>query len=276
MADLAGTQGDFCFYDSHCHLDFDDFDADRDELLMRARRAGMVGLINPGIDLPSSVAACRLAQNYPGLIYPAIGFHPNYGYLWQDDSADALRALARENPVVAIGEIGLDFYREHCSPAQQYHALEEQLKLAAELHLPVILHDRDASKELAPILHSWLAGLPPEHPLRSAPGVLHAYADDFQTAQAFLEDGFYFGLGGPLSYHNAGERLETACRLPLERILLETDAPFLSPHPHRGKRNEPAYIAIIATRLAEARGISLEELGEQTCQNTRKLFGLPA
>ncbi len=262
------------FTDTHCHLDFYSYDADRPEVILRARQAGLAFIVNPGVDLPSAGAVLKLTEDYPGYIYAAVGIHPNYSANCEQDHIARLEELAAAPGVVAIGEIGLDYYRDYSPPEQQRRAFLWQLELAARLALPVIIHDRDASQDLVPILRDWQSALPASSPLKLQPGVMHAYSGSAEQALALAEIGFYFGIGGPVTYQNAQERRGVVKQLSPERILLETDAPFLTPHPHRGKRNEPAYIPLIAEIIAALHGISSAELGEITTANAAALFGL--
>lgn len=264
------------FTDTHCHLDFDSYDADRPEVILRARLAGLAFIVNPGVDLPSAGAVLQLTEDYPGYIYAALGIHPNYSADCEQDHIARLEELATAPGVVAIGEIGLDYYRDYSPPEQQRRAFLWQLELAARLALPVIIHDRDASQDLVPILRDWQSALPAANPIKQRPGVMHAYSGSAEQALALAELGFCFGIGGPVTYQNAQERRGVVKQLPLERILLETDAPFLTPHPHRGKRNEPAYIPLIAETIAALHDISSAELGEITTANAAALFRLPS
>ena len=261
------------FTDTHCHLDFERYDNDREETLQRAWKAGLVHLINPGIDPPTSKAAIELAQRFPGKISAAVGIHPNYGQDITEEQIHELRALASAAQVVAIGEIGLDYYRPYTAHDQQQKLFRWQLALAAELNLPVIIHNRDASQDLLPILAEWQAGLAlGNHPLASRPGVLHSYSDDLETAQKGMAMNFMIGIGGPVTFTNAPDRKAVVRDLPLDRLLLETDAPFLTPHPHRGKRNEPAYIPLIAEEIARLHDTSPKAVAEITYQNAHQLF----
>jgi TatD DNase family protein len=262
------------FADTHCHLDFDAYDADRAEVILRARQAGLAFLVNPSVDLPSTQAVRKLTADYPGYLFAAVGIHPNFSAGCEKDQISRLEELAAGPEVVAIGEIGLDYYRDYSPPAQQRCSFLWQLELAALLELPVIIHDRDASQDLLPILKDWHGALPPQTPIKRRPGVMHAYSGSAEQARALAELGFCFGLGGPVTYQNAQERRWVAAQIPLGNILLETDAPFLTPHPHRGKRNEPAYIPLIAETIAALHGISAAELGEITTANAAGLFGL--
>lgn len=263
------------YTDTHCHLDFDRFDKDRDRVITRAQEAGLVWILNPGIDLFSNHAAIKLAQAYPGFINAAVGIHPNFGKPWSSDLLAMLKNQAQEPGVVAIGEIGLDYYRQHTPIEQQQIMFKEQLDLAAELSLPVIIHNRDSTKDLMRILSNWhhqltLSG----NLLAKKPGVLHSYSADLATALAVIELGFFIGISGPVTFTNAPDRKSIVRNLPLENLLLETDAPFLAPHPHRGKRNEPAYIPLIADVISSLHNTNAKNVAEITFKNTQELFGI--
>ena len=264
------------FTDTHCHLDFDRFQKDRDQVIQRAKKAGLVWILNPGIDPDSNWAAIRLAQQVPNLISAAVGIHPNFGQPWTDDIFSQLRDQAHNKEVVAIGEIGLDYYRQHTPADQQQSMFKAQLALAAELSLPVIIHNRDAEQDLITILSEWHASLQQVgHPLAKRPGVLHSYSADCETARAAMDMNFYFGISGPVTFTNAPERKYVTRCIPLDRLLLETDAPFLTPHPHRGKRNEPAFIPLIAEEIARLHNTSPKQVAEITHANAQFLFGHP-
>jgi TatD DNase family protein len=252
--------------DSHCHLDFPQFDADRDEVLARSAAAGVTALVNPGADLESSRRAVALAERYTA-IYAAVGVHPHDAATLDGPALVELRQLAAHPKVVAIGEIGLDYYRDLSPRDRQRAAFEAQLALAAELDLPVIVHQREAAADVLAALRAWAGG--------GHPGcVLHAFGGEEATADEAVAQGFYLGIGGPLTYQNARRLPEIVPHLPLERLLLETDAPYLPPHPYRGQRNEPAYLALVAHRLAELRGLPLETLTSQVTENTGRAFRL--
>lgn len=264
------------YSDTHCHLDFDTFDADRDAVVQRALSAGLEFIINPGIDLPTSLTAIQLTKTYPGFCFAMVGFHPNEAQLFDENAQARLAELAQQPGVVAIGEIGLDYYRDGCSPAVQRQALEKQLALAQSCQLPICIHNRQATADLLSILHAWWHDLPAESPLKKAPGVLHAWSDDFQSGLAFMEIGFRFGIGGPVSFKNAPDRHQFMSQLPLEYLLLETDAPFLTPVPFRGRRNEPGYIPYIAEAVGKLKGMTAEEIGRIATSNAKQVFRLVA
>jgi TatD DNase family protein len=261
------------YTDTHCHLDFERFDSDRESVLKRAWKAGLVWILNPAIDLETGQAAIVLAQAYPGKISAAVGIHPNYGSPWTAEILPALRQQAANPGVVAIGEIGLDYYRQHTPHDQQKMMFRAQLDLAAELNLPVIIHNRESTRDLLAILSEWHTRLAEEgHPLADRPGVLHSYSADLEAAGEAIAMNFYLGITGPVTFKNAPDRKAVVRNLPLDHLLLETDAPFLTPHPHRGKRNQPAYIPLIAEEIARLHNTSPKEVAEITTANAKKLF----
>lgn len=253
--------------DSHAHLDFPEFDEDREEVIARAFSAGVEAIINVGADLSSSRAALSLAQRY-GPIYAAVGVHPHEAKTLNQEALAGLRALAESPKVVAIGEIGLDYYRNLSPRDVQLRAFEEQLALASELKKPVIIHDRDAHKDVMDTLSRWMAKG------KLAGGVLHCFSGDLGMARKALEWGFYISFAGPVTFTNARRLAEIARELPLDKILIETDCPYLAPHPHRGRRNEPAYLKLVAQAIATLRGESLEEVARRTAANARTLFNM--
>jgi TatD DNase family protein len=258
--------------DTHCHLDFIRFDEDRADVIRRAREAGVLRIVVPGLDLATSTAICDLAEHYPD-IYAAVGIHPNdLEHAGEPEATlSAVRRLAAHDKVVAIGEIGLDYYWKKTPPEVQQEWLHRQLMLASDLALPVILHNRESIDDLLTILTRWVnTGLPQS--LLSRPGVVHSFSGTWSEAQRVLDLGFYLGFTGPLTYKNAEDVRTVAANAPADRILVETDSPFLPPVPHRGNRNEPAFVWHIAEKLAEVRGISLDAAAEMTTQNASRLF----
>ncbi len=253
--------------DTHCHLDFSWFDEDREEVLRRARAAGVEIIVDPSTDLQSAGRVLALADAHPD-VYAAVGVHPNDCRDCDGDTWAGLREMAGHRKVVAIGEIGLDYYRDRTPREAQWEALEAQLSVASELGLPVILHNRESEEDLLAILRSWIeSGSAPE-----PPGVWHAFNLSMEWAEKIHELGFFLGLGGVVTFKNARGVHAMVRELPPEWAVLETDAPFLAPHPHRGKRNEPAYVALTAEAIARLKGASLEEVASVTTVNARKLF----
>jgi TatD DNase family protein len=250
--------------DSHAHLDFSQFDDDRDAVVQRARQAGLAAIVNVGTDLPSSERSAELADRHP-LIWAAVGIHPHDARTMSPDALDRLARLAAREKVVAIGEIGLDFYRDLSPRDRQRQAFRQQIRLAVELNLPVIIHDRDAHDETLRILRDEQA--------EKVGGVLHCFSGDLDMAREGMAMGFAIAFGGPITY-GGKKKQDIVRRIPLDRILIETDCPFLTPVPYRGKRNEPAYVRHVAEKIAELRGLSYDEAAEATAGNAARLFGL--
>jgi TatD DNase family protein len=259
--------------DTHCHLNFDSYSDDFDEVLSRAADNGVRRVIIPAIDLPTSREILALTPGHAGL-YAAVGIHPNSSAGFDEAMVEDFAVMAAHPTVVAIGEIGLDYYWDRSPKAQQFAAFEAQLALAARLGLPVIIHNREASEDVMAILERWVGALPPA--LRERPGVLHSFSAPVSIAERALGAGFYLGFTGPITYRNADDIRRAAGITPLDRILVETDGPFLTPTPHRGKRNEPAYIPLIVDRLASLKQVSVETMGAATTANAERLFALPA
>lgn len=256
--------------DTHCHLMLDSFQPDLDQVLDRARNAGVQRIVVPGIDLKSSRRALDLAEATPG-VYAAVGVHPHETESWSAESADELRAMAASAAVVAIGETGLDYYRDLSPRTAQLTALREQLYLAAEMRLPVIVHNRESTDDLLAELSRWADELPNE--LASRTGVLHAFSADRESAKTATELGFYLGVAGSITYPNADDRRQVTAAVPADRLLIETDAPYMAPQAERGKRNEPAFVRFVAEALADVKSSSLNEVAESTTANASNLFG---
>jgi len=251
--------------DSHAHLDMDDFDADRDHVIKRAVQGGVARIVTIGIDLASSRKAIEIAQKYEH-IYAAVGYHPHNADEADSKDLEKLRALASESKVVAWGEIGLDFFRRHSPPEKQVAAFERQLDIASEQGLPVIIHDRDAHTDLLRILKSRK---------RQYRGVIHCFSGNYDLAMALTDLGFCISFPGTVTYKNAVDTQAVATRIPLERLLVETDCPYLTPVPFRGKRNEPLYVKHTAEKIAQLRNLDFEDLAQATSANTIRLFNLP-
>jgi len=257
--------------DTHAHLDFAKFDGDRPAVLARAREAGVVAIVTIGVDLPSSRQAVALAEAHER-VYAAVGMHPHDAKALDGEVLARFRELGRHGKVVAVGEIGLDFYRDLSPRDVQRRAFRAQLAWAARLGKPVVIHDRDAHEEIMDVLAGW-AGEQQGSSLEGRLGVLHTFSGDLAMAERAMELGFYLSIAGPVTYQNARRLVEVVRALPLERLLVETDCPFLAPHPHRGKRNEPAYVRLVAERIAALKGVPLAEVAEATTANAQRLFG---
>jgi TatD DNase family protein len=256
--------------DTHCHLDLSAFDADLTDVLNRAAGNGVEHILIPGIDLDSSRKAVQLAEKHPG-VYAAVGVHPHRAASWNESTAQQLRALIQSSFVCAIGEIGLDFYRNLSPQDVQRRVFRAQLSLAAEAGLPVVVHCREALTEILDDLLPWAEQLPRD--LKTRAGVLHAYSGDLESASEACSRGFYIGIGGPLTYRKAQDRRDITAQIPTDRLLLETDAPYLTPHPYRHQRNEPAYVRLVAQELSKLFGMEEAAIAEITSQNAATLFG---
>ena len=258
--------------DTHCHLDFDRYDEDRAEVIQAAHDAGVTRIINPGTEFASSEAALKLAEQYDG-VYAAVGVHPNSTVGWSPEMLASIESLTGHPKIVAIGEIGLDYYWDKAPKDIQHIAFKEQLALAARLELPVIIHNREASNDVMAVLRDWVKDLPAS--LQARPGVLHSFSASLNIAEEALKLGFYLGFTGPITFKKADDLRAVATKIPLDRILVETDGPFLTPHPYRGQRNQPAYVQYMAERLAALHQVDVDVLAEQTTRNAEILFNLP-
>jgi TatD DNase family protein len=257
--------------DTHCHLNFEGFNADREAVIERAKAAGVTRIIAPAVDVITTEQVVALAAAHSG-VYAAVGVHPNSTANFDDATLATIEAQSYAPKVVAIGEIGLDYYWDDSPKDKQWAAFEAQLALAKRRELPVIIHNRNASADVISILETWAGDLPAS--LRGRAGVMHSFSADMQTAKRALAAGFYLGFTGPITYKNADLLRHIAAAVPLDRMLIETDAPFLTPAPHRGKRNEPAYVALVAERLAALRVMTVEAFSAATTANAKRLFGL--
>ena len=265
--------------DTHCHLDYNKFDRDRADVIQRANDAGLVRLLVPGLQHRSSKEAVRLAESNPS-VYAAVGFHPTDVEEFSESTFHEVKGLAGHPKVVAIGEIGIDYYwvKESEKRAIQRDVLKQQLAFAKEINKPVIIHMREendawfgeASVDLMKILEEWQSGL--QGQLAEKPGVLHSFNGNLETAQKALAINFYIGVTGPVTYKNADEKREIIRQIPLDKILIETDSPFLAPVPVRGKRNEPAFVHHIADKIAEIHSKSPAEIAAITTANAAQLF----
>jgi len=268
--------------DTHCHLNLDKFEDDRDDVIRRAIDAGVEKMLVPGLDLESSQAAVKLAESHPN-VFAAVGFHPTDVEKMTPESFDELCKLAEHPKVVAIGEIGLDYYwvKEPDQRKAQCQKLLPQLQLAKSIDKPTIVHLREednaehgqATEDILEILHAWQGSLLAlNHPLYLKPGVFHSFNGNLESARRVLEMNFQIGITGPVTYKNAETQRELVKQLPLDRILIETDSPFLTPIPHRSKRNEPVFVAHIADKIAELHQSTRKQVAEVTTANANRLF----
>lgn len=258
--------------DTHCHLDLQHFDQDRDEVIARAVESGVDYVINPGIDVSSSRNVLRLCEKYPQIL-PAVGIHPNDVTVDYDIQIGELRALLQNERIVAIGEIGLDDYHKLVSIDLQIRMFKIQLELAAERNLPVIIHSRETLAIITPLLADWAESRKVSGQ-KGPYGVMHSFEGDFQQAEKFYQMGFMISIAGPVTYKNASIKHELAKNVPLDGLLLETDAPYLTPVPFRGSRNEPAYLPQIARRTAIIRVCDEADIALATTRNASTLFHL--
>lgn len=271
------------FVDSHCHIDGPEYDVDRDEVIARAREAGLTAMLNVGTGDPHSGVferAVALAEQYPE-IYCAIGVHPHDAKLFDEAAQQRLIDLARQSSrVVAWGEIGLDYHYDHSPRDVQREVFRRQLVIARELNLPVVIHSRAADDDTIAILRehggTGVSTVNHAQDARATPraGVLHCFGGSLQMAEQAIELGFFISFAGNLTFKKADDLRAVAGTLPLERLLVETDCPYLTPVPFRGKRNEPARVVETAKFLAELKGVSVEEVGRTTSENFARLFGV--
>ena len=251
-------------FDTHAHLNDPAFDEDRAELLETFRDAGVGMVMNVGCCLASSKDCIALAERYPW-IYAAVGTHPDSADEVSEEVLEAYRQMCRHEKVKAIGEIGLDYYYETIPRQVQQRAFRMQMELARELDMPVIIHERNAHEDGMNIVR--------EFP--KVTGVFHCYSGSAEMARQLVNMGWYIGFTGVLTFKNARKAVETAQRIPLERIVLETDCPFMAPEPYRGKRNHPGYLMQMAQKLAQIRGLDVEEVIRVTTENAKRLYRIP-
>ena len=259
--------------DTHCHLNFDTFNQDRRQVVEQARDNGINRILIPGIDIETSKTAIAYAKEY-NEVYASVGIHPNIGSTWVTQSFEELRELALQTKVVAIGEIGLDYYRDRTPKPLQQAIFEKQLELAADLGKPVIIHNRDASEDILKIIQEWCKNLMDGNDsLAEHPGVVHSFSGSKSFACELVLINFKIGITGPITFKKSVQLQEVVAALRLEDLLLETDAPYLTPDPYRGKRNEPANVRIIAEKIAQIKGDSLDHIAKITTAEADRLFG---
>jgi TatD DNase family protein len=251
-------------FDSHAHIDDEKFDIDREEVIQRAIDNGVTGIINVGASMESSARSIALAEKYEG-IYAAVGIHPHDAKDALDTDYEQLVRWTALDKVVAIGEIGLDYYYDFSPREVQRSVFIHQLDVARQTNMPFIIHDRDAHGDLLEILKKEAKGLK---------GVLHCFSGSLEMANEVIKMGLYVSIAGPVTFKNAAKLPEIVTKVPLEYLLVETDSPYLTPQPYRGKRNEPAYVKLVAEQVANLRGIEMDVLAKATSENVKKLFGI--
>ncbi|SFQ48186.1 TatD DNase family protein [Lachnospiraceae bacterium XBB1006] len=254
-------------FDTHAHYDDEQFDTDREDLLREIFSANIDKIVNVGADMETSRASVALANAHPE-IYAAVGVHPSDIACLNEEAYDELRRLAAEERVVAIGEIGLDYYwdKEPEVQSAQRDAFKRQLELAREVKLPIIIHSREAAKDTMDILTA--------EPHVDNPGIIHCYSYSVEQAREYVKMGYYIGVGGVITFKNAKTLRKVVEEVPLERIVLETDCPYLAPEPNRGKRNYSLYLKFVAEKIAEIKEISVEKVEKMTYQNALTVYGL--
>ena len=263
--------------DSHCHLDLPHFDDDRYEVVARAMSDGVNAIVTIGVDIPSSRAAIALAERYPQ-VYATVGVHPNDCEGFGPEMLAELSEMVEHPKVVAIGEIGLDYYWDTTPRDRQKDVFQQQLDLAAELGLPVIIHNREAHDDVRSQLRGWVKdGSLPGSPLSQRPfaGVLHSFSGDLEMAEEAYDWGFILGLAGPVTFKNARQLHALVPSLRPDCMMVETDAPYLTPHPFRGKRNEPARVKLVVEKLAELWQMPFEQVAEMTTATAQTFYGCP-
>jgi TatD DNase family protein len=260
--------------DTHAHLDFSQFDEDRDQVIDRATNEGITYIVTVGFDLDSSRQAVALANSHANL-WACVGIHPHEASQVNPEVLNNLRELSRHHKVVAVGEIGLDYYRDRSPRDVQRWAFRQELDLAAEAGKPVVIHDRAAHQDVMHVIRAWAEAISSSNAKLQPPlGVVHCFSGDLTMARELFQLGFYVSIAGPVTFPNASRLHELVSRLPLERLLIETDCPFLSPHPYRAKRNEPANVKLIAQRIAQIKDMPLEKVSQVTTANACRVFRL--
>ena len=252
-------------FDTHAHLDDDRFDKDRDETIIQCQRDGVELILNAGSNIETSVKAIALSKKYE-FIYAAVGVHPHDAAEMDEETAGVLAALAGNRKVRAIGEIGLDYHYDLSPRDVQKQRFVEQIDLARQLKLPVIVHDREAHGDVMDIFKKTR--------IKGVGGVLHSFSGSAEMALECIKLGLYISISGPVTFENARKTVEAVKQVPLDMLLIETDSPYLTPVPYRGKRNYPGYVRLVAEKIAEIKGISFEEVARQTLENGKRLFGI--
>lgn len=253
------------FIDSHAHLDDDRFNEDRDSIIEAIRKNDIDIVVNIGADLSSSIRSIKLSEEYD-FIYAVVGVHPHDAKTMDDNTINLIKTFAAKEKVVAIGEIGLDYYYDNSPRDIQKKRFIEQIELAKDLDMPIVVHTRDAAGDTMEIIKNAQDGR-----LR---GVMHCYSGSVEQAFEYIDLGFYISLGGPVTFKNSRVSKEVAKAIPLDKMMIETDSPYLTPEPYRGKRNNPMYVKYVAEKIAELREVSIEEIGRVTSENTKRLFNI--
>jgi TatD DNase family protein len=252
-------------FDTHVHLNAEQFNEDLEEVISRAKEAGVGKMVVVGFDRPTIERAMELVEHYD-FLYASVGWHPVDAIDMTDEDLAWIEELSSHPKVVALGEMGLDYHWDKSPKDVQKEVFRKQIHLAKKVKLPIIIHNREATQDIVDILR--------EEGAEEVGGIMHCFSGSSEIAQECVDMNFYISLGGPVTFKNAKKPKEVAQEIPLERLLIETDCPFLAPHPNRGKRNEPAYVKLVAEQIAELKGISVEEVERITTENANKLFNI--
>lgn len=252
-------------FDTHVHLNAEQFQEDLEEVIERAQSTGVNRMVVVGFDRPTILKALELAETYD-FIYASVGWHPVDAIDMKEEDLIWLEELASHPKVVALGEMGLDYYWDKSPKEIQKEVFRKQIRLAKKVKLPIIIHNRDATSDIVDILK--------EEKAEEVGGIMHCYSGSVEIAKECTKMNFYISLGGPVTFKNAKQPKKVAIEIPLDRLLIETDCPYLTPHPYRGKRNEPSYVKLVAEQIAELKGVSFEEVSRITTENANKIFGI--
>lgn len=254
-------------FDTHTHLDAPQFDEDREEVIARAVEQGVTRMINIGFNRETIPSTMKLAETHD-FIYAAVGWHPQDAITMQEGDLDWIAELCKHEKVVAIGEIGLDYYWDTSPKDVQHKVFRQQIGLARSLGMPISIHNRDAHEDVVRILR--------EEKAHEVGGVMHSFSGSWEIAKMCIDLGFHLSFGGPITFKNAKQPKEVLAKTPMDRLLIETDSPYLTPHPYRGKRNESAHVRLVAEMAAELKGVTFEEIAEITTRNALERFGIPS
>ncbi|MFF2590671.1 TatD family hydrolase [Peribacillus butanolivorans] len=252
-------------FDTHVHVNAEQFNEDLEDVIERAQEAGVNNMVVVGFDRPTITRAMELIETYE-FMYAAVGWHPVDAIDMTEEDLKWIEELSSHPKVVAIGEMGLDYHWDKSPKAIQMEVFRKQIQLAKKVGLPIIVHNREATADIVNILK--------EEEASEVGGIMHCFSGSAETAMECIDMNFYISLGGPVTFKNAKKPKEVAAAVPLDRLLIETDCPYLAPHPYRGKRNEPSYVKLVAEQIAEIKQLSVEEVSKATTDNAKKLFGI--
>lgn len=252
-------------FDTHAHLNAEQYNEDLQEVIERAQKEGVSNMVVVGFDRPTIQRAMELAEHYE-FIYACIGWHPVDAIDMTDKDLQWIEELSAHPKVVAIGEMGLDYHWDKSPKDIQKEVFRKQIRLAKKVNLPIVIHNREATADIVEILK--------EEAAEEVGGIMHCFSGSPEVAKECVKMNFYISLGGPVTFKNAKRPKEVAAEIPLDKLLIETDCPYLAPHPYRGQRNEPGYVKLVAEQIAEIKGISFDEVAEVTSQNAKKLFDI--